>query len=293
MSPADGGSPVIDRPAGAGATGVPGPGASAATPPAWLYAARLSHRRRISPFYRFVYRLFYLLLDIDRLAEVGRLSWAFSVNRFNLLSFRCRDHGFKSAEPASLRAWAESILASAGLEAPGVAGGRIWLLALPRLFGYAFNPVSFWYCHGPDGQLRAVLAEVRNTFGDRHTYVLHNDGLPMPSHATWGKAKIFHVSPFLPVAGEYHFGFSDAGSERLRVRIHESRDGGPVMDAVLAAERRAFTTPRLLAQFALLPFSTFKVVAAIYWKALFIWRFGRPGGAAFHPRPEPPGRASS
>lgn len=239
----------------------------------WLYPARVMHRRRVAPLYRFVYRVFYLLVDIDRLGELqGRLRF-FSFERFNLLSLRTRDYG----DGRGLRPWAEDLLRRRGIE---LEGGRIRLLTLPRVLGWAFNPISLWYCEHRDGSLRAVIAEVRNTFGEKHCYLLASGGAPMPYGQVHDKDKCFHVSPFLDRAGRYRFELGEPG-ERLRVAIRESRDGAPVMDATLAAERRALSDAALLRQVLRMPWMAVKVMAGIHWEALKLWL----RGAGYRPKP--------
>ena len=247
----------------------------------WLYRATVMHRRRIPPFYRFTYRLFYLLVDVDRLDELDRgLRW-FSHNRFNLLSLRDADYGDRTR--GGLRRWATTVLAAAGL---ALDGGRIRLLTLPRVLGHAFNPLSLWYCEHADGRLLAVIAEVRNTFGERHSYLLR---VPASAGATGAYSfsqvaeKCFHVSPFFDLRGRCHFTL-DAPGERLRVLIHETREGEPILDATLAGERAALSDGALLRQLAAMPGMTLKVVAAIHWQALGIWL----RGARFHRKPPPP-----
>lgn len=250
----------------------------AAVAPAVLYVARVAHRRRVAPFYRFVYRVFYFLFDIDRIDEAVQGTRLLSRNRFNLLSFHDRDHG--DGTPDGLRAWAEGLLTARGIE---IASGRIRLLCMPRLLGFAFNPISLWYCQHADGSLRAVIAEVRNTFGEKHCYVLASGGSPLTYGQTWDKEKCFHVSPFFDLVGQYRFVMSEPG-ERLRVAIHETREGQPILDATLAAERRETSDGAILGQVLRMPFMTLKVVAGIHWEALKIWL----RGARFHGKPEPP-----
>lgn len=244
----------------------------------FLYSTRVMHRRLVAPLYRFVYRLFHLLVDVDRLDELHARLRLFSRNRFNLVSFHDADHG--SGERGGLRAWAERLLASEGVR---LDGGRIRLLCLPRILGFGFNPIAIWYCEHRDGTLRAAIVEVRNTFGERHSYLLASGGRPMTYEGTYEKDKCFHVSPFMDLSGRYHFRFAEPG-EVVRVLIHETREGAPLLDATLAGERRALTDAALLAQVALMPWMTLKVVAGIHWEALKLWL----RGAKFHRKPEPP-----
>ena len=241
----------------------------------FLYPSRVMHRRLTAPFSRFVYRLFYLLLDVDRIGELDRRLRLFSHNRFNLVSFFDRDHG-----AGGLRAWAEALLAGEGIR---LDGGRIRLLCLPRVLGFTFNPIAIWYCEHRDGSLRAVIAEVRNTFGERHCYLLASGGRPLSYEGPHEKEKCFHVSPFLDLVGRYSFRFSEPG-ETVRVLIHEQREGLPILDATLAGERRALGDGALLWQVAAMPWMTLKVVFGIHWEALKLWL----RGARFHRKPEPP-----
>ncbi|MGH8481437.1 MAG: DUF1365 domain-containing protein [Nevskiaceae bacterium] len=244
----------------------------------FLYPSRVMHRRLVAPFHRFVYRLFYLLLDVDRLDALAARLRVFSRNRFNLVSFHDRDHG--DGAPGALRTWAERLLAADGIR---LDGGRIRLLCLPRVLGFAFNPIAIWYCEHRDGSLRAVIAEVRNTFGEKHCYLLASGGRPMTYEGPHEKDKCFHVSPFLDLVGRYHFRFSEPG-DVVRVLIHETREAVPILDATLAGERRALTDGALLREVALMPWMTLKVVAGIHWEALKIWL----RGGTFHRKPAPP-----
>lgn len=251
--------------------------------PAFLYSARVMHRRLVAPFYRFVYRVFYLLLDIDRIGEAARGLGLFSYNRFNLLAFHDRDHG--QGARGGLRVWAEAQLREQGIH---LEGGRIRLLCMPRLIGFVFNPISLWYCEHRDGSLRAVIAEVRNTFGEKHSYVLASGGAPLAYEAPQEKEKCFHVSPFFDLVGRYRFLLSEPG-ERLRVVIHETREGVPILDASVAGEQRELTDRAIAWQVLQMPFMTLKVVAGIHWEALKIWL----RGARFHPKPAPPTNEAS
>jgi uncharacterized protein len=210
-----------------------------------LYATRVMHRRLIAPLHRFVYRLFYVLLDIDRIDELDRRLRLFSRNRFNLVAFHDRDHG--GGAPGDLRGWAERRLAAEGIR---LEGGRIRLLCLPRVLGFGFNPIAIWYCEHRDGTLRAIIAEVRNTFGEKHSYLLASGGRPQTYEGPYDKDKCFHVSPFLDLAGRYRFHFGEPAA-RMSVRIHETREGAPILDATLTGERRALTDLALLGQVAL------------------------------------------
>lgn len=242
-----------------------------------LYRATVMHRRHVAPFYRFVYRVFYVLVDVDRLDELHARVPLFSHNRFNLLALHDRDHG---DGVSGLRVWAERVLRAHDVD---LVGGRIRLLAFPRVLGRVFNPISLWYCEHADGSLRAVIAEVRNTFGEKHSYVLASGGRPLAYGEMKEKEKCFHVSPFFDTAGRYRFDISEPGA-RLRVAIQLKDRDAPQLDATISAERRALNNAAILKQVAALPLLAAKVVLSIHWQALKIWL----RGGVFHRKPAPP-----
>ncbi|MDT0619661.1 DUF1365 domain-containing protein [Salinisphaera sp. P385] len=246
-------------------------------PESTLYDCRIVHRRPGPPRYRFAYRAFYLWLDLDRLdADLAGLR-LLSRNRFNLMSFHDRDHGARDGgDPA---AWARARLADMGVDA----GGRVRLLCMPRILGYGFNPISLYYCENAAGALVAVIAEVHNTFGEQHSYVLHNDGGPVDLTRSHDKAKVFHVSPLLERAGRYRFRLVPPG-ERMALGIRLlADDGSQRIATALSGHRQQLADRNLLALFLRIPVMTVKVTLAIHWQALKIWW----RGARFHAKPEP------
>lgn len=246
-----------------------------------LYRGQLVHERRIAPRYRFSYRVFSLLLDIDRLDEADRRHRFFSHNRFNLIGFRDSDFGPKDGTP--LRPWIDARLAEAGLD---LAGGTVHILCYPRVLGYVFNPLTLWFCRHADGSLRAVLAEVRNTFGEWHGYLLHDDGAALPERLRDAAPKIFHVSPFLPRDGHYQFRLQTPGARYgATVNWHDAdHPDEPALIAVQTGARCRGGDRGLLHVAVTVPFMTLKVIAAIHWQALKIWL----RGGRFHRRPAPP-----
>lgn len=239
--------------------------------PATLYRADITHRRFVGAARAFRYRAFYLLLDLDTVAADLAQSRLLSHNRGRLLSFHDRDHGPRDGSP--LKPWVEELLRERGIE---IGGGRVRLLCLPRLFGYVFDPISLWYCEDRAGTLRAVVCEVRNTFGEGHCYVLTGPGnAPLEDTDTLRKAKRLHVSPFFSTAGEYRFRLRRPGT-RLTVGIDYYRDGERALYAGLTGRQRPFTDRALLAELARTPLVTFKVIAMIHWQALMLWLRGLP-----------------
>jgi DUF1365 family protein len=245
---------------------------------ACVYRSQVMHQRLKDVPYRFTYRVFSVLLDIDRLDEIARSTHLFSRNRFNLLAFHDRDHLGEGA--TDLRGWVEGILRAYAIDGSGL---RIRLLCFPRFLGFVFNPLSLWYCERADGTPVAVIAEVRNTFGERHCYMLtpDTDGGDWPLRDE--HTKDFHVSPFIGMDARYAFRLSRPDA-RLSVVIREFRDGELMLVATQTGGRRAFTGRVLLRETLRVPFQTFKVLGAIHWQALKIWL----RGGRFHRKPEPP-----
>ncbi len=242
-----------------------------------LYSARVMHRR-VKPAYRFVYRVFYLLLDIDRVDEGLSPLRLLSHNRFNWFSFHERDFGPGRDRP--LRGWLEGLLREHGIE---LDGGRVRLLCMPRVLGYVFNPISIFYCEHADGGLRAILCQVNNTFGERHYYLLADGGRPMAYEMAHSADKVFHVSPFIGMSARYRFRFTRP-CDRLSLVIREARDEHVFLTAALSGQRTRLDDRTLLAHGLGRPLMTLKVIAAIHWQALKIWfRGGR-----FHRKPPPP-----
>ena len=251
--------------------------------PGTLYPGKVMHHR-LKPFgHRFTYSVFSLLVDIDRLGELHRQSRLLSVNRPGLLSFRESDHVENEGE--TLRRFADRLLAQAGLDRPAA---RILLLAYPRILGFVFNPISVYFAYDDAGNLVALIYAVRNTFGERHTYVaplLPGEATPAGIHQT--RAKVFHVSPFVGMDARYHFRILPPGRV-VRLRIHETEGGEPLLAATFNGEATALSDRSLAAFLARFPMMTLKVVAGIHWEALKLWL----KGARFHKSPPPPAPAS-
>ncbi len=238
------------------------------TNPLSLYAGQVMHAR-MKPFaHRFTYRVFSILIDLDRLDEIKALSPVFCVDRFNLLSFHCADHGARDGSHP--RATVERQLAEKGLAAPD----RILLLCYPRILGFTFNPLAVYYCYDAQDQLIALIYEVRNTFGGMHPYVLPvRDGSLDARGVRQEQSKLFYVSPFLEMQMHYRFRMRPP-SETISVRILETDPNGPILSATFHGRHEVATTKALLKAWASVPFLTFKVIAAIHWQALKLWLKG-------------------
>jgi DUF1365 family protein len=231
-----------------------------------LLIGHVMHRRLRPVVNAFAYPVFFVRLPLDRLAEADNA--LFRVDRPGLMSFRQKDHGPRDGSP--LLAWMQALLRRQGLPDDGA----IVLQTFPRVFGYVFNPVSFWYCHDRSGALIAVLAEVNNTFGGHHEYLLFNpDRSPLREGQELRADKAFHVSPFCEVEGGYRFRFI-LGERRVVAHIDYDTAEGPLLLTAISGRTQALTTLALLAAFLRMPLLTFGVIARIHWQALKLWRKG-------------------
>jgi DUF1365 family protein len=246
-----------------------------------LYFGNVTHRRLRPRSHELHYRLFWTLIDLDEIAELSRRSAIFSYNRSNILSFHDKDHGDASGEP--LRSQVERMLADHGI---AFDGGPIRLFCMPRIFGYGFNPISIYFCYQNDRSLGAIVYEVHNTFGERHSYVFDAREAPTPHAHACGKR--FHVSPFMDIGMRYEFR-TVLPSERVAVAIKGSDADGTLIHASLAGVAAPFTATNLLRGLLLYPLMTFKVTAAIHWHALRLWL----KGIRIRPKPQPPGEPTT
>ena len=233
------------------------------------------HGRSGAVRHAFRYGVDYILIDPASTAG-PRL---FSRNRPNLASIHDRDHGGPPGGGAGA-AWAWRTLAAHGLPEGG--GHRIRLLTQARFLGYVFNPVSFWLVHEADA-LVAVIAEVNNTFGDRHSYLCRHPGFAsIRPGDTLASVKVFHVSPFLDVAGGYTFSF-DVSPDRIAIRIlHEN--GAERLAATLTGPRRPLTNRALVRAALRRPLGAVRTILLIHWEALRLTL----KGARYRKRPLPP-----
>jgi uncharacterized protein len=236
------------------------------------------HHLRLRPVrHGFSYASYFLMLPMRALREATSPS-PLARNHWAALSFFDRDHG--DGRNDSL-AWLEALLQAHNI---ADADGEIWLQTYPRVLGYVFKPVSFWYCLRRDGALAAVVAEVNNTFGERHCYVLAG------AQVAWGRSlaadKAFHVSPFCRIEGGYRFRFAHSGS-RILARVEHHDGAGPLLLTSLSgalAPATAALQRRVLWQH---PLMTFGVVARIHWQAAKLWLKKVP----YVPKPAKPTRS--
>lgn len=210
----------------------------------------------------FCYAVDYLLLDFKTNDRFPKL---FSRNRLNFFSIYDKDHGGPPKNGIGL-SWVQNILKVNDL--PGQES--IFLLAQPHLFGFVFNPVSFWLCFDSHDNLCVVIAEVSNTFGQRHCYLCHRDDFgPITGSDTITAEKVFHVSPFQPVEGTYCFNF-DISSDWISISIEYKRKEGGLV-ATLKGPRQPLTNRSILRSILRRPFGSRRVLALIHWQAVRLW----------------------
>ncbi len=246
-----------------------------------LYPGRVNHTRLRPRRHALAYRIFMLRLDIDHLDQEIRGLRLLSHNRFNLLSVHDADHGDGSATPLGDQVRAR--LREAGL---AHAGARIEALLMPRILGRAFNPLTVYFCHAVDGDLAAILYEVHNTFGERHSYMIAAGATP--GAVRQSARKSFHVSPFMDMDLDYRFEVTPP-EDVVAIRIAVSDAAGPMLLASFAGRGQAMTDLALIRVWVAHPWQTIGVLAAIHWEALKIFA----KGLGYRPRPRPPAPAAA
>lgn len=239
---------------------------------ALIGVGQVRHTRLRPVFHQFAYPTYFLLLPLRTLRDTP--CKALPRNRFGLLSFHDQDHGDGRADALS---WIEELLVYEGITD---ADGEVWLHCYPRVLGYAFKPVSFWYCHRKNGSLAAIVVEVNNTFGERHCYLLAGQDVG------WGRelraGKVFHVSPFCDVDGGYRFRFmrTDVHSfpphqriqpPRTIARVDHDDADGPLLQTSVSGSLAPLTRRSSVGAFVQMPLMTFGVIARIHWQALKLW----------------------
>lgn len=240
---------------------------------ALLGIGSLRHQRLRPQPHVFSYPTFFLLLPLRALRATPEP--ALARNRFAWAGFADRDHGDGRGD---CLAWFDELLAREGVDD---ADGEVWLHCLPRMFGHAFKPVSFWYAHRADGSLAAIVAEVNNTFGERHCYLLAGAELGFGRELV--ARKVFHVSPFCQVQGQYRFRFMRT-ADRTVARVDHDDDLGALLQTSVSGELQPLTARSVRAAFFGMPMMTLGVIARIHWQALRLWLKRVP----FQSKPQPP-----
>lgn len=241
-----------------------------------IYVGQVMHQRFFPMSYQFRYSVFSLKVDVDQIEhEVSRLPWL-SLDRFNLVSLHKQDFGARNS--TSWRAWFESLVSKYGVAKPI---NKIELVCMPRYLGFTFNPLAMWYGYDESDQLIAIIAEVSNTFGQWHHYVLTNKGEALDTKVFATAEKVFHVSPFMNMQCEYRFKLQKP-SASYQLGIYETENNKPLLNAIQVGKAVDLTSSNLLKVALKLPFNTLKVILMIHWWALKIWL----KGGKFHKTPQ-------
>ena len=223
---------------------------------------QVRHQRHTTASHGFTYRAFYLRVPIHDLTQITMNGRLFGIDRGGLIGFAQADHGDGKTP---LIDWIHGVLSHHGLRADG----DIWLHCFARVLGYQFKPVSFWFCHAKNGDLIAVLAEVNNTFGEKHLYLLSDDKALRFGQTLHAK-KAFYVSPFFEVKGHYAFRFLNQANRSV-ARIDYSLDGAIALNTSMSGSHVAVSTSSTLKALLLYPVFSLGVVARIHWHAIQLW----------------------
>ena len=227
-----------------------------------IFNGIVSHSRLLPKVHNFSYKVYSMLFNIDELEKTQKECKFFSYNKFNLFSFYYKDHGEKDG--SNPKEW---ILKIAKKESISPLGLKIFCLCYPRVLGYVFNPISVWFIYNKN-TLRMIIYEVRNTFGEDHSYVFNliNESEKL-NHKS---KKLLHVSPFINMDGRYEFS-TDLSSDQVKVIIKEISNNKHLLTASFIGKAKSFNDKNLFLNFILYPMLTFKVIFGIHYQALILW----------------------
>ena len=226
-----------------------------------IYTGKVIHRRFKPKEHYFKYSVFSLLIDLDELEDIQKEISIFSYNKFNIISFFDKDHGERDS--SSLKNWVYSNIKTLGIEEEV----KIKLLCYPRIFGYVFNPLSIFFVYDKNSKLIAILYEVKNTFGEQHTYVFKTNDETVIQNSC---KKQFYVSPFIEMNCDYSFKILKP-EEQLSVVINQSDEEGKLLFASQDGTAQEFNNKNLIISFLSHPLMSFKVIAAIHYEAFKLW----------------------
>jgi uncharacterized protein len=244
-----------------------------------LYTGTVAHTRSGPSRNSFAYKVYFVYVDLAEIDDLDARLRRFGHDRHALISLWDADHGPRDG--TGLRPWIDTVLARAGID---LAGGRVGLLAIPRVFGLRFYPVSFWYCFHADGSPRAVLAEVQNTYRDHHDYLLHNGGKPFDWSSRPTAAKAFYVSPFVRLDDVcYEFAFSAPGP-MLSVVVSDRVDDAVLLRTTLALTAEDMTDAALARVVRRMGPMSGRAMVLIAWQALRLVT----KGVSVYPHTPPP-----
>jgi len=230
-----------------------------------IYDGKVIHRRFKPKEHYFKYKVFSLLIDIDELEIIQKKIKIFSYNKFNIISFFDIDHGPRDGTP--IKDWVIDNLKKIGINNEKI---QIKLFCYPRIFGYVFNPLSIFFIYDQNSKLISILYEVKNTFGEQHTYVFKtNDDKIITNNCT----KKFHVSPFINMECQYYFRVLK-NSEKISIIIDQNDNEGKLLYASQDGKAKDFNEKNLIISYISHPLMTLKIIAAIHYEALKLWLKG-------------------
>ena len=228
-----------------------------------IYVGNVIHKRFKPKKHFFKYSVFSLFLDLDEINELDQQIPFFSYNKFNILSFFDKDHGYRDG--SSIKNWLIHVLKKNNISTISI---KIKILCYPRIFGYVFNPLSIFFIYDADSNPIAILYEVKNTFGEQHTYVFKID---IKNKQIFNNCKKkFYVSPFMDLESKYFFKVL-IPNERLSVIIDQRDKEGKLLFASQDGERVKLTSKNLLISYLKHPLMTLKIISAIHYEALKLW----------------------
>ena len=231
-----------------------------------IYTGQVIHKRFKPKKHFFSYKVFSLLIDLEELDILEKKLKLFSYNRFNILSFYDVDHGPRDG--TSLISWVKENLNNNNINSEKI---KIKLLCYPRIWGYVFNPLSIFYVYGKDSNLIAILYEVKNTFGEQHTYVFKID--KTDQFLEHSCKKKFHVSPFIEMDCMYYFKILKP-ENKLSVVINQNDNEGKLLFASQDGFKKALNNKNLIFSYIFHPLMSFKIIGAIHYEALKLWLKG-------------------
>ena len=230
-----------------------------------IYIGKVIHRRFKPKNHHFKYRVFSLLIDLEDLEEINNKMTIFSYNKFNIISFFDKDHGARDG--TSLKNWVKQNLDNIGIDESEV---KIKLLCYPRIFGYVFNPISVFFIYNKDNKIISIFYEVKNTFGEQHTYIFKTQDTEIIKNSC---IKKFHVSPFIEMNCKYFFRILNP-DEKLSVIIDQYDQEGKILFASQDGKKTDLNSSQLLKSYLKHPLMTIKIISAIHFEAFKLWMKG-------------------
>ena len=227
-----------------------------------IYTGKVIHKRFKPKEHYFKYNVFSLLIDLNELEEINKYIKFFSYNKFNIISFYDKDHGDRDG--SSIKLWVKKNLRNIGIMTEDIS---IKLLCYPRIFGYVFNPLSTYFIYNKRSELISIFYEVKNTFGEQHTYIFKAQDEKTVQNKC---KKKFYVSPFIEMDCEYHFKTLNP-REQLSVVINQNDKDGKLLFASQDGVSKDFNNKNLILSYLTHPLMTFKIIGAIHYEAFKLW----------------------